>query len=614
MKYFTLRSFLLFLISLLNPERLVEGRSLKHPWINNFSLNSLSFVGDEGTFVPLPGNPSELKEITIKPKSLKLSREIRSLSQKAGQVSDENRRSEAVLVRMQALLPILHYLAGPVIQIRQFINWDKTIIISTVFYARPKNIWEVQDILRAATHVGLQARATGVGHTRSPLYVDEGNIMIDVKGLERHDGPRIEIHRPKPFKDYYILTGITGIIEEELNEYMKKNGVTMLAQPLNVKETLGGMAAVATHGSSWNEPTVSGYVVGMRIIDSRGHLRKFTEESNPELMKALKCNLGMMGIIYDISIKVYPAKKAKVVNSFIKLSELFLNKTALKVLAESHFETELSWYPFNSVTDAEANEYIKTSKVPSTWNINNDLIWIRTVDIIPNDNKVTLKGITFLPTKGSLSGSNVTGLLRGRAALKLPKNLDTVSYHYLLDAFPVLDIPKHGTETSAAFIMNIDKDFDRAARAIKFMVDATDKHIKKFGTTPLNAFLPRFVKNDNCYLCPANNYIKQHNDNGHSMVIDFLAPPTQNGFYETAEKFVHYFKNGKDRVRPHWAKRHDNIKGIVDIIHSSYGNNLELYMKQKQLSGLDPTGVFMNSYLNQIFCTRGLEKYCGYEV
>lgn len=53
----------------------------------------------------------------------------------------------------------------------------------------------------------------------------------------------------KPFKDYYILTGITGIIEEELNEYMKKNGVTMLAQPLNVKETLGGMAAVATHVS-----------------------------------------------------------------------------------------------------------------------------------------------------------------------------------------------------------------------------------------------------------------------------------------------------------------------------------------------------------------------------
>lgn len=97
---------------------------------------------------------------------------------------------------MQALLPILHYLAGPVIQIRQFINWDKTIIISTVFYAKPKNIWEVQDILRAAIHVGLQARATGVGHTRSPLYVDEGNIMIDVKGLERHDGPRIEIHRP----------------------------------------------------------------------------------------------------------------------------------------------------------------------------------------------------------------------------------------------------------------------------------------------------------------------------------------------------------------------------------------------------------------------------------
>ena len=53
----------------------------------------------------------------------------------------------------------------------------------------------------------------------------------------------------EPFKGYYVLTGITGIIEEEMNEYMKKNGVTMMAQPLNVKETLGGMAAVATHVS-----------------------------------------------------------------------------------------------------------------------------------------------------------------------------------------------------------------------------------------------------------------------------------------------------------------------------------------------------------------------------
>ena len=68
------------------------------------------------------------------------------------------------------------------------------------------------------------------------------------------------------------------------------------------------------------------------------------------------------------------------------------------------------------------------------------------------------------------------------------------------------------------------------------MVNETDNQIKKFGITPLNAFLPRFMKNDDCYLCPGNNNINQTNDNGHSMIIDFLAPPTQTGFYATAEK------------------------------------------------------------------------------
>lgn len=51
-----------------------------------------------------------------------------------------------------------------------------------------------------------------------------------------------------------------------------------------------------------------------------------------------------------------------------------------------------------------------------------------TVDIIPNDNKVTLKGITFLPTKGSLSGSNVTGLLRGRVSTQI----NSVFFLYIL--------------------------------------------------------------------------------------------------------------------------------------------------------------------------------------
>lgn len=49
---------------------------------------------------------------------------------------------------------------------------------------------------------------------------------------------------------------------------------------------------------------MSGYVVEMRIIDSRSRLRTFTIEDDGDVMKALMCNLGVFGIMYDVTLKV----------------------------------------------------------------------------------------------------------------------------------------------------------------------------------------------------------------------------------------------------------------------------------------------------------------------
>lgn len=66
------------------------------------------------------------------------------------------------------------------------------------------------------------------------------------------------------------------------------------------------------------------------------------------------------------------------------------------------------------------------------------------------------------------------------------------------------------------------------------MAERVETQIKKYGTSPMNAFLPRFLQNGDCLLCFGNNAIQQADDSGRSMVIDFLAPPTQEGFYDTA--------------------------------------------------------------------------------
>jgi hypothetical protein len=42
----------------------------------------------------------------------------------------------------------------------------------------------------------------------------------------------------------------------------------------------------------------------MRLVAANGSLLQYTQEANPEELKALKLCMGMCGVIYDITFKV----------------------------------------------------------------------------------------------------------------------------------------------------------------------------------------------------------------------------------------------------------------------------------------------------------------------
>ena len=58
----------------------------------------------------------------------------------------------------------------------------------------------------------MRVRATGSTHSRSPLYVDEGNILMDVRNLRRHDGPALEFHPPVSGLPYLALTIVLAVV------------------------------------------------------------------------------------------------------------------------------------------------------------------------------------------------------------------------------------------------------------------------------------------------------------------------------------------------------------------------------------------------------------------
>lgn len=65
--------------------------------------------------------------------------------------------------------------------------------------------------------------------------------------MERADVVTVFYFLQTQERNFPTITAMTGVYEIELNEFMKKNNVTVLAQPLNDQETLGGMVAASTH-------------------------------------------------------------------------------------------------------------------------------------------------------------------------------------------------------------------------------------------------------------------------------------------------------------------------------------------------------------------------------
>ncbi|KAL3856376.1 hypothetical protein ACJMK2_011144 [Sinanodonta woodiana] len=565
-------------------------------------------LGD--TILDVPNDDNVFAEVSRSKRHMPsvLSEIMGPLSRSKRQVQSEFVRSDLVYSRMRVLHLMLKYLIGPngpEVEIRHFLNWDSTIVIDNLFYVRPTTLQQVVRIVRVAAMMQMRVRATGEGHTRSPLFADEGNIMMDVRELTRFDGPRMEVMRPSSERQYYTVKAMTGVVMYELNDFMVKTGVTLLAEPFTSNATIGGMASVASQGSTWNSTAFGDFMVEVRIIDSMGRLRRFVREKHPELFKSLICGLGMFGIMYDVTLKVYTSKVVRIDNLIVPLESVLHNATRLKEIVTSNHATDISWYPFNSLTKTEEEEYTKSKKIPTSWSAGKDFIWLRTTNVVDWVDPSLIQGPNFLSTPGSLSGSNVTGLLRGKSALNLIRALAPVTYHHMSHGFGVLKLPRSGSETSIGLLVTVDTEFKRPMAALKFLVESTEKQIRNNGSTPFNALLPRFLMNSECHICPANSNIQPVNSTGRSLVVDFLAPPLQEGYYDLGNEFIKTFRG--DLIRPHWAKRFDYMPGIMDIIRNVYGDGIQKFLKSREDYQLDPCDLFMNKYLLQLF---GRSKIC----
>jgi hypothetical protein len=132
---------------------------------------------------------------------------------------------------------------------------------------------------------------------------------------------------------------------------------------------------------------------------------------------------------------------------------------------------------------------------------------------------------------------------------------------------------------------------------VKWAIKAAMKRVKAYarrGEYPLNVTMNvRFIHNSNCWLSPAFG-------EGHTCYIEILSR-TKQANWERFSGQVALDWLTLPQARPHWAKEFQHIPNVIQHIKSNFGENIRHFNQIKDQLQVDPTHMFMNHTLQEIF-------------
>jgi len=216
----------------------------------------------------------------------------------------------------------------------------------------PRTLEDLQRIVASARAAGVTVRAFGSSHSWAALVPNDGGYLVDNRMLGAIDGrflPSIEPASPDGTRKARA-TVPAGVLSGEFESWLWEQGYTLPASAVEDCFSMGGMAATATHGTGLAFGTLSDMVVGATFVDGNARVRRWTRESaSPDELDAIRCGLGCLGLVFDLTFEVEPRYEVLHEARSIDYASLFADsdqaRRALRDLHEDHASVEFFWWP-----------------------------------------------------------------------------------------------------------------------------------------------------------------------------------------------------------------------------------------------------------------------------
>lgn len=200
----------------------------------------------------------------------------------------------------------------------------------------------------AARH-GTTVRAAGSGHSHMPLIPND-QVIVDFSGLSG------VVSADAANQSAWVWAGSPIYA---LGRPLHDAGLALHNQGDIDRQLLAGAVATGTHGTGRQLTNLSAAVIGARVALASGDVIECSAAHEPELFEATRLNLGAVGLVTQLNMKLEPAYRLRESSWDAPIDQL---RPEIEQLADSHRHFEFFWYP--SVDRAAAKTLDLTDDEP----------------------------------------------------------------------------------------------------------------------------------------------------------------------------------------------------------------------------------------------------------
>lgn len=427
-------------------------------------------------------------------------------------------------------------------------NWSGLVRCHPQEYAEPRDVEELQRVLRHAAANGRTVRVIGSAHSFTRL-IETGGTMVSLDGLQG----MVDVDAAAREATVWAGTKLW-----RLNALLDEHGLAMEnLGDINV-QAIAGAVSTGTHGTGIDYGVLATQVAGLRLVTAAGEVLDCDETQNAEVFKAAAVSLGALGVIAQVRLRLVPGYKLR----YVRRRETF--EAAAARAAEYRRENRQFEFYFFPYTDTVQLKFLnETDAAVSHRGV---MKWFE---------DVLLENAVFGAMSRACRMRPAWCPAVSRLAARLVTEGDEVGVGHR-----VLSTKRYVRFNEMEYSLPAENGI-ACVRAIKEFIVA-----KKIAVHFPIEF--RYVKGDDIWLSPAHG-----RDTACISIHQYVGMP-----------FDEYFR-GAEAIfrehggRPHWGKLH-NLKAAE--LAPLYPRWEDFHAIRRRL---DPEGLFLNAYLREMFGDAG---------